>query len=70
MSNLKTIPDVLTAIRDTLYFGGKTTNGKEGVINCLCMNDLFLANGHIKKDIHRQVQKVYEGYLKTIHYKN
>ena len=63
---MKTTADVLEAIRNTLFFTGRTINGKEGAINCLTTNDLFLANGYINKKMHRQVEKIYAQYLKDL----
>lgn len=63
---MKTIEEVLEAIRNTLFFTGRTTNGKEGTINCLTTNDLFLANGYINKTMHRKIEKIYAQYLKDI----
>ena len=63
---LTTAPEVMEAVRNTLFFTGRTTNGKEGTINCLTTNDLFLANGYINKTMHRKIEKIYAQYLKDI----
>jgi len=63
---LTTAPQVLEAIRNTLFFNGSTTNGKEGAINCITTNDIFLANGYITKTMHRQIEKIYVQYLKEL----
>lgn len=63
---MTTTAGVLEAIRNTLFFTGRTTNGKEGTINCLTTNDLFLANGYINKTMHRKIEKIYAQYLKDI----
>lgn len=63
---MKTTAEVLEAIRNTLFFTGRTTNGKEGTINCLTTNDLFLANGYINKTMHRKIEKIYAQYLRDI----
>lgn len=63
---MNTTANVLEAIRNTLFFTGRTTNGKEGTINCLTTNDLFLANGYINKTMHRKIEKIYAQYLKDI----
>ena len=63
---MNTITEVMEAIRNTLFFSGRTTNGKEGTINCLTTNDLFLANGYINKTTHKKIEKIYSQYLKDI----
>ena len=63
---LTTTPQVLEAIRNTLFFNGSTTNGKEGAINYITTNDIFLANGYITKTMHRQIEKIYVQYLKNL----
>lgn len=63
---MTTTAEVLEAIRNTLFFTGRTTNGKEGAINCITTNDLFLANGYINKTMHRKIEKIYAQYLKDI----
>lgn len=67
---LTTAPQVLEAIRNTLFFNGSTTKGKEGAINCITTNDIFLANGYITKTMHRQIEKIYIQYIKNINTNN
>ena len=63
---LTTAPQVLETIKSTLLFSGYTNEGKEGLINCITTNDIFLANGYINKTMHRQIEKIYIQYLQNL----
>ena len=63
---LTTAQQIMETINNTLLYAGKIKDGKEGIINCITTNDIFLANGYISKTMHRQIEKIYVQYLKNI----